>query len=126
MVYRVRVRRGGRKKPVSKGIVYGKPKSQGVTKLKFQRNLRAVAEERAGRKLAGLRVLNSYWVNQVRARKRLWRHQKNATKVNWQEGARAWKYLPACCWLWTVGKLLLHGAYSSCMSLAHWAVCNAL
>ncbi|KAL0052400.1 hypothetical protein WJX82_001527 [Trebouxia sp. C0006] len=43
VIYRVRVRRGGRKKPVSKGIVY---------------------EERAGRKLGGLRVLNSYWVNQ--------------------------------------------------------------
>ncbi|CAI5492653.1 unnamed protein product [Closterium sp. NIES-64] len=64
VVYRVRVRRGGRKKPVAKGIVYGKPKSQGVTQLKFQRNKRAVAEERAGRRLGGLRVLNSYWVNQ--------------------------------------------------------------
>ncbi|CAI5474385.1 unnamed protein product [Closterium sp. Yama58-4] len=51
VVYRVRVRRGGRKKPVAKGIVYGKPKSQGVTQLKFQRNKRAVAEERAGRRL---------------------------------------------------------------------------
>jgi large subunit ribosomal protein L15e len=26
-VYRVRIRRGGRKRPVSKGIVYGKPAS---------------------------------------------------------------------------------------------------
>jgi large subunit ribosomal protein L15e len=69
VVYRVRVRRGGRKKPVAKGIVYGKPKSQGVTKLKFQRNHRAVAEERAGRRLPGLRVLNSYWVNQDSAYK---------------------------------------------------------
>jgi hypothetical protein len=50
---------------VSKGIVYGKPKNQGITQLKFQRNLRSVAEERAGRKLGGLRVLNSYWINQV-------------------------------------------------------------
>ncbi len=65
VVYRIRVRRGGRKRPVSKGIVYGKPKNQGITQLKFQRNLRSVAEERAGRKLGGLRVLNSYWINQV-------------------------------------------------------------
>jgi large subunit ribosomal protein L15e len=65
VVYRVRVRRGGRKRPVPKGIVYGKPKHQGVTQLKFQRNKRSVAEERAGRKLGGLRVLNSYWVNEV-------------------------------------------------------------
>uniref|UniRef100_A0A0D9ZWK9 Ribosomal protein L15 n=1 Tax=Oryza glumipatula TaxID=40148 RepID=A0A0D9ZWK9_9ORYZ len=64
VVYRVRVRRGGRKRPVPKGIVYGKPKHQGITQLKFQRNKRSVAEERAGRKLGGLRVLNSYWVNE--------------------------------------------------------------
>jgi len=32
--------------------------------LKFQRSLRSVAEERAGRAIGGLRVLNSYWVNQ--------------------------------------------------------------
>ena len=48
------------------GIVYGKPVHQGITQLKPTRNLRSVAEERAGRKLGGLRVLNSYWVNQVR------------------------------------------------------------
>lgn len=65
VVYRVRVKRGGRKRPVSKGIVYGKPTNQGVTQLKFQRSKRSVAEERAGRKLAGLKVLNSYWVNEV-------------------------------------------------------------
>jgi hypothetical protein len=65
VVYRIRVRRGGRKRPVPKGIVYGKPKHQGITQLKFQRNKRSVAEERAGRRLGGLRVLNSYWVNEV-------------------------------------------------------------
>ena len=65
VVYRVRVKRGGRKRPVSKGIVYGKPTNQGVTQLKFQRSKRSVAEERAGRKLGGLRVLNSYWINEV-------------------------------------------------------------
>lgn len=48
------------------GIVYGKPVNQGITQLKPTRNLRSIAEERAGRKLGGLRVLNSYWVNQVR------------------------------------------------------------
>ncbi|KAK6155896.1 hypothetical protein DH2020_010144 [Rehmannia glutinosa] len=64
VIYRVRVRRGGRKRPVPKGIVYGKPTNQGVTQLKFQRSKRSVAEERAGRKLGGLRVLNSYWINE--------------------------------------------------------------
>ncbi|KAG0581743.1 hypothetical protein KC19_3G005400, partial [Ceratodon purpureus] len=72
VVYRVRVRRGGRKRPVAKGIVYGKPKNQGITQLKFQRNLRSVAEERAGRKLGGLRVLNSYWINQVCPHSPMW------------------------------------------------------
>lgn len=68
MIYRVCVRRGGRKRPVPKGIVYGKPTNQGVTQLKFQRSKRSVAEERAGRKLGGLKVLNSYWLNEVRMR----------------------------------------------------------
>jgi large subunit ribosomal protein L15e len=64
VVYRVKVRRGGRKKPVSKGIVYGKPKTQGVNQLKNQRSIRAIAEERVGRACGALRVLNSYWINQ--------------------------------------------------------------
>ncbi|CAL5429645.1 unnamed protein product [Camellia sinensis] len=64
VIYRVRVRRGGRKRPVPKGIVYGKPTNRGVTQLKFQRSKRSVAEERAGRKLGGLKVLNSYWINE--------------------------------------------------------------
>lgn len=64
VVYRVAVRRGGRKRPNGKGIVYGKPKNQGINQLKFVRNLKSKAEERAGKRLGGLRVLNSYWVNQ--------------------------------------------------------------
>jgi len=64
LIYRVRIRRGGRKRPVSKGIIYGKPKTQGVNQLKNQRSLRAIAEGRAGRACKGLRVLNSYWVNE--------------------------------------------------------------
>jgi large subunit ribosomal protein L15e len=63
-VYRVAVRRGGRKRPNYKGIVYGKPKNQGINQLKFVRSLRSVAEERVGAKCANMRVLNSYWVNQ--------------------------------------------------------------
>merc|ERR1711868_39242 len=64
VIYRVRVRRGGRKRPVPKGATYGKPTNQGVNQLKFQRSLRSVAEERVGRRCANLRVLNSYWINQ--------------------------------------------------------------
>lgn len=71
VVYRVAVRRGGRKRPVSKGIVYGKPKNQGINQLKFARNLRSVAEERIGRRAPNLRVLNSYWINQVRVAARV-------------------------------------------------------
>jgi len=63
-VYRVAVRRGGRKRPNGKGIVYGKPKHQGISQLKFRRSLRSTAEERIGRVCTNLRVLNSYWVNQ--------------------------------------------------------------
>jgi large subunit ribosomal protein L15e len=64
VVYRVRVRRGGRKRQVPKGITYGKPTTHGVNELKPARNLRSVAEERVGRICGNLRVLNSYWVNQ--------------------------------------------------------------
>ena len=62
VVYRVRIRRGGRKKQVRKGQVIGKPKTQGVNQLKPYRNHRAIAEERVGRRIPGLRVLSSYWV----------------------------------------------------------------
>merc|ERR1712071_31853 len=64
VIYRVRVRRGGRKRPVPKGCTYGKPKGHGVNHLKPTRNLQAIAEERVGRRCAGLRVMNSYWVGQ--------------------------------------------------------------
>jgi len=64
VIYRVRVRRGGRKRPVRKGKTMGKPKNQGINQLKFKRNHRSVAEERVGRRCGNLRVLNSYWVNQ--------------------------------------------------------------
>jgi large subunit ribosomal protein L15e len=64
VIYRVRVRRGNRKRMAKKGATYGKPVNQGVTQLKFQRSLRSVAEERVGVRCPNLRVLNSYWVNQ--------------------------------------------------------------
>lgn len=44
VIYRVRVRRGGRKRKVHKGHQMGKPTNQGVNQLKFQRSLRSVAE----------------------------------------------------------------------------------
>merc|ERR1711975_17257 len=62
-IYRVRVRRGGRKRPVHKGQVYGKPRNAGISHLKARRSLRSVAEERCARRCGNLRVLNSYWVN---------------------------------------------------------------
>ena len=59
------MRRGGRKRPVAKGCPYGKPKSSGAVKQqKPERNLQSIAEERVGRRLKGLRILNSYWVGQ--------------------------------------------------------------
>lgn len=64
VIYRIRVRRGGRKRPVPKGIVYGKPAGHGVNELKYQKSLQCTAEERVGRRCPNLRVLNSYWVNQ--------------------------------------------------------------
>merc|ERR1711976_593209 len=60
VIYRVRVRRGGRKRPVPKGATYGKPTNQGVNALKFARSLQAVAEERDARMGKDRRVRNSY------------------------------------------------------------------
>lgn len=44
VIYRARVRRGGRKRPVPKGATYGKPTNEGVNQLKSQRSIQATAE----------------------------------------------------------------------------------
>ena len=50
VIYRICMRRGGRKRPVAKGCPYGKPKTSGaVNEQKPVRNLQAIAEGRAGR-----------------------------------------------------------------------------
>jgi large subunit ribosomal protein L15e len=64
VIWRVRVRRGNRRKLGVKGQIYGKPSMQGVLDRKFQRSLKSVAEERVGKLCGGLRVLNSYWAGQ--------------------------------------------------------------
>jgi large subunit ribosomal protein L15e len=64
VIVRAGVRRGGRKRQNHRGMVFGKPKHQGINQLKFERNLQSVAEEKVGRQYSNLRVLNSYWVNQ--------------------------------------------------------------
>ncbi|XP_065733865.1 large ribosomal subunit protein eL15-like isoform X2 [Phocoena phocoena] len=61
VIYRVRVRRGGRKHPVPKGATYGKPVHHGINQLRIDRSLKSVAEERAERHCGALRILNSYW-----------------------------------------------------------------
>lgn len=63
-IVRCGVRRGGRKRQNHRGMVFGKPKHQGINQLKFERNLQNVAEEKVGRKYGNMRVLNSYWINQ--------------------------------------------------------------
>lgn len=60
VVVRVRVRRGGRKRPrpARKGR---RPKRQGIRKV-LKMNYQWVAEQRAARKFRNLEVLNSYWI----------------------------------------------------------------
>ena len=49
-IYRISMRRGGRKRPVAKGCPYGKPKTSGpVNQQKPERNLQSIAQERVGR-----------------------------------------------------------------------------
>ena len=64
VVYRIRIRRGGRKRNVRKGTVYGKPRNMGIAKLKKEQTHKNIAEQRVARKCSNLRVLNSYWVGQ--------------------------------------------------------------
>jgi large subunit ribosomal protein L15e len=64
VIYRIRIRRGGRKRNVRKGKVFGKPRNHGIRKLKKTQTHKALAEMRVGRKCANLRVLSSYWVGQ--------------------------------------------------------------
>merc|ERR1740123_2310668 len=64
VIYIVRVRRGGRKRMVRKGCVYGKPRNHGIRKLKKEQTHKNIAEQRVGRVASNLRVLNSYWVSQ--------------------------------------------------------------
>jgi len=60
VVVRVRVRRGGLRKPRPRSG--RRPKRMGVAKYKPAKSLRLIAEERAARKYPNLEVLNSYWV----------------------------------------------------------------
>ncbi|MEM1874869.1 MAG: 50S ribosomal protein L15e, partial [Candidatus Hadarchaeales archaeon] len=60
IVVRVRVRKGGRRKPrPSRGR---KPKRMGVRKITPGKSLQVIAEERAARKFPNMEVLNSYHV----------------------------------------------------------------
>merc|ERR1712094_14218 len=52
-IYRVHIRRGGRKRPVHKGQVYGKPRNAGINHLKARRSLR-VDQQRGGPSLEEL------------------------------------------------------------------------
>ena len=88
---RIGVRRGGRKRQNPRGMVHGKPVNQGINQLKCNRNLQSIGEEKAGRVFANMRVLNSYWVNQVATMKYFEvilvdpRHTaiRNDPRINW-------------------------------------------
>ena len=62
VIARVRVRRGGLRKPRPRSG--RRPKRMGVAKFKPAKSLRLIAEERAARKFPNLEVLNSYWVGE--------------------------------------------------------------
>ncbi|RLI08330.1 50S ribosomal protein L15e [Candidatus Bathyarchaeota archaeon] len=60
VVVRVRVRRGGRRKPRPR--MGRRQKRMGVSKYTPAKSLKLIAEERAARRYPNLEVLNSYWV----------------------------------------------------------------
>ena len=60
IIVRVRIRRGGRRKPRPR--MGRRQKRMGVSKFTPAKSIKLIAEERAGRKYPNLEVLNSYWV----------------------------------------------------------------
>ena len=60
VVVRVKVRRGGRRKPRPR--MGRRQKRMGVSKYTPAKSLKLIAEERAARKYPNLEVLSSYWV----------------------------------------------------------------
>ncbi|ASJ09969.1 50S ribosomal protein L15e [Thermococcus sp. P6] len=62
VMVRVRVRKGGRKRPRWKGA--RKPSKMGQVKYSPKKSLQWIAEEKAARKFPNLEVLNSYWVGE--------------------------------------------------------------
>jgi len=60
VVVRVRIRRGGRRKPRPR--MGRRQKRMGVSKYTPAKGLKLIAEERAARKYPNLEVLSSYWV----------------------------------------------------------------
>ena len=60
VVARVRVKKGGRKRPKPSGG--RRPKRAGISHFTPSKGLQWIAEEKAARKFPNLEVLNSYWV----------------------------------------------------------------
>jgi large subunit ribosomal protein L15e len=60
VVVRVKVRRGGRRKPRPK--MGRRPKRMGVSKYTPAKSIKLIGEERVARKYPNLEVLSSYWV----------------------------------------------------------------
>ena len=60
VLVRVRVRRGGRRKPRPK--MGRRQKRMGVSKYTAAKSIQLIGEERVARKYPNLEVLNSYWV----------------------------------------------------------------
>jgi len=60
VMVRVRVRRGGRRKPRPK--MGRRQKRMGVKKYTPAKSIKLIGEERVARKYPNLEVLNSYWV----------------------------------------------------------------
>ena len=62
VIARVRIRRGGLRRPRPKSG--RKPKRMGSAKYKTGKSLKLISEERAARRFPNLEVLNSYWVGE--------------------------------------------------------------
>jgi len=63
VIYRIAMRRGGRKRPVAKGCPFGKPKTSGaVNQQKPVRNLQSIAEVKLPLLIDGQNFKVSLWL----------------------------------------------------------------
>lgn len=104
VIYRVRVRRGGRKRKVRRGAQCGKPTNMGINQLKFQRSLRSVAEVSVS--LSSIQFSVLVWQPALSEERGSWPYPVVAVHSKTVDGLVTWIYRHCC--------IALDGAPNNC------------